>query len=744
MYLDGYPGVYIQEVPSGVRTIIAASTSTLAVVAHFPRGPVGTPVKVTSWTDVVRNFGGLDSRYVGLYALQDFFQQGGSFAWVSRIAFERPTLTLSSIEVALVVEARTNGGEGNSINISIAPHADGTFDLTVKKGSDPANTIPDLSADPAAARFVERIVNAAPAEGGSGLVQVRNTRFTPARIPADAPVTLANGDDSNKASAKLASVPQPALTLQGLEGWNAATRVTATANGDNFDIAIAGVSGPALNASGVNFTPGGTYVVDKVNALRDDNGRPVAAIVLGRHPLRMPVDRSVEPPRTLPDNRNNDRAFTTPGQPASARFAVPLAAGSGTAMTVTAASPGAWGNDLRAGIAAGPGGFDLVVTEFKGSEPVASETFRNLSITATDAQFAEKVVNEQSRLVRLSAVTAAPRESEAGKGVDALGFGQMSALTEGADGTLPGEPAWAGNAAAVFNGTFDDKQGIGAFDAIIPELFNLMAIPEAPSMSDKGFATYAAAGAYCRDALAFLLVDHPEAHDAVEKIGGWDIAGRLGADLARSAAICFPRLVKADPLGGTRAMQASGAIAGVMARIDSQRGVWKAPAGLDASIGGVVPTVGMTDKQQAGLNRSGINCVRVKPGAGTVQWGARTLAGSDILASEWKYVPVRRTALMIEQTLKNSLGWVVFEPNDESLWGDIRLNVGAFMQSLFEQGAFQGTTAREAYLVKCDGETTSQQDVNSGIVNILVGFAPLKPAEFVVVRLTQLAGRLAN
>lgn len=107
-------------------------------------------------------------------------------------------------------------------------------------------------------------------------------------------------------------------------------------------------------------------------------------------------------------------------------------------------------------------------------------------------------------------------------------------------------------------------------------------------------------------------------------------------------------------------------------------------------------------------------------------------------------MPVRRTALMIEQTLSDSMGWVVFEPNDESLWAQIRLNVGSFMQSLFVQGAFQGTTPAEAYLVKCDGETTSQQDVNSGIVNILVGFAPLRPAEFVIVRLTQLAGRLAN
>jgi uncharacterized protein len=262
-------------------------------------------------------------------------------------------------------------------------------------------------------------------------------------------------------------------------------------------------------------------------------------------------------------------------------------------------------------------------------------------------------------------------------------------------------------------------------------------------MTDLGVSTYAAAGAYCRDNLAFLLVDHPDAHDGVVTITGWDIASFLGTDISRGSALCFPRIIKADPLGGNREMPSSGSIAGVMARTDGSRGVWKAPAGLDASIGGVIPSVMMTDRQQGQLNQRGINCLRAFPNVGTVQWGARTLAGSDAVASEWKYVPVRRTALFLEQSLKRALPWVVFEPNDEALWAQIRLNVGAFMQSLFVQGAFQRSSPREAYLVKCDGETTSQQDVNSGIVNILVGFAPLKPAEFVVVRLTQLAGRLA-
>jgi phage tail sheath protein FI len=141
------------------------------------------------------------------------------------------------------------------------------------------------------------------------------------------------------------------------------------------------------------------------------------------------------------------------------------------------------------------------------------------------------------------------------------------------------------------------------------------------------------------------------------------------------------------------------------------------------------------------LNPLGINALRTLPVIGNVAWGARTLVGADQRASEWKYVPIRRMALYIENSLVDGLNWVVFEPNDEPLWAQIRLNVGSFMQNLFRQGAFQGSTPRDAYLVKCDSTTTTQGDINRGVVNILVGFAPLRPAEFVVIRIQQLAGQ---
>jgi phage tail sheath protein FI len=212
-----------------------------------------------------------------------------------------------------------------------------------------------------------------------------------------------------------------------------------------------------------------------------------------------------------------------------------------------------------------------------------------------------------------------------------------------------------------------------------------------------------------------------------------------------NAAIYFPRLKLADPRRDNQlsTFVPCGVIAGVWARTDAQRGVWKAPAGSDATMLGVRELeLPLTDGENGRLNPIGVNCARTFPLVGTVVWGARTLEGADQLASEWKYVPVRRTALMIEESLYRGLKWVVFEANDEPLWSQIRLNVGSFMNELFRKGAFQGSSPKDAYLVRCDKDTTTQADIDRGVVNVLVGFAPLKPAEFVFVKIQQLAGQL--
>jgi phage tail sheath protein FI len=291
------------------------------------------------------------------------------------------------------------------------------------------------------------------------------------------------------------------------------------------------------------------------------------------------------------------------------------------------------------------------------------------------------------------------------------------------------------------------KTGIEALDRV--DLFNLLCIPAQKLGDDQETdkAIYQKALPYCVKRRAMLIVDPPKTWTDISKITpNTAISSDLGLQGpdTRNAAIYFPRVKVNDPLlGQTSTFVPCGMVAGVMARTDVTRGVWKAPAGVDAALSGAQGlTVTLTDLENGLLNPVGINCLRTFPIVGTVIWGARTLRGADLLGDEYKYVPVRRTALFLEESLFRGLQWVVFEPNDEPLWSQIRLNVGAFMHSLFTQGAFQGSSPKDAYFVMCDKTTTTQQDINSGIVNVVVGFAPLKPAEFVVLKIQQMAGQI--
>ena len=293
-----------------------------------------------------------------------------------------------------------------------------------------------------------------------------------------------------------------------------------------------------------------------------------------------------------------------------------------------------------------------------------------------------------------------------------------------------------------------EKKGMHALEQA--DLFNLLCIPpyKAPSETlDVDVNLISAAATYCEERRAMLLVDSPkdwkDKSAAKEKFT--DVSTDHVGTRSKNASLFFPRLKQPNPLSENQMEEfvPCGTVAGIFARTDTQRGVWKAPAGLDAGLVGVPAlSVLLTDAENGELNPLGINCLRSFPVTGSVLWGSRTLRGADQLADEWKYIPVRRLALYIEESLYRGTQWVVFEPNDEPLWAQIRLNVGAFMQNLFRQGAFAGKTPREAYFVKCDKETTTQNDINLGIVNIVVGFAPLKPAEFVIIKIQQMAGQI--
>jgi phage tail sheath protein FI len=396
-------------------------------------------------------------------------------------------------------------------------------------------------------------------------------------------------------------------------------------------------------------------------------------------------------------------------------------------LTVSACSPGKWANDyqvlteLRAD---DPKRFRLsVIYQPQGQPPARVESFENLSMDVSDRRSVTSVVNDASEYIRVGLV-GTPVDPPADS---------TTAFTTGANGDVlePGTPAFeallppAAAAAGVY--LLDRVDG-----------FNLLCVP-----GETDESVLAELQTFCHDRRAFLLVDCNE-EDTVQTLSSAPSGALLSSDAVNSA-LYFPWVKVADPADQNRIrpFPPCGFVAGIYARTDSTRGVWKAPAGTEAGVAGAAGTaVTLTDGENGILNPRGINCIRTLPVYGTVVWGSRTLHGADERGSEWKYVPVRRLALYIEESLFRGTKWAVFEGNDERLWAQLRLNVGTFMHDLFRQGAFQGTSPRDAYYVKCDKETTTQSDINRGIVNVVVGFAPLKPAEFVVIQIQQMAGQV--
>jgi phage tail sheath protein FI len=396
-------------------------------------------------------------------------------------------------------------------------------------------------------------------------------------------------------------------------------------------------------------------------------------------------------------------------------------------LQLEAASPGSWGNQLQAMVDhdvanADPNLFNLSV---RVGNTGSVEVFRNVAVDSASPRRVDKVLTAGSSLVR--AVLPLP--------------GAVPAVTSWTTVTTAHQATDGGPLVSGDILSSTPKQGLFALDKA--DLFNLLCIPPYLAAGDVDASVITQAAVYCEQRRAMLLVDPPSGWTTKDaaKTG---IAAGVGTT-SKNAALFFPRLREFDPQRDNQLEDfvPCGAVAGVFARTDAQRGIWKAPAGLDATLVGVQAlTVPLTDPENGELNPLGVNCLRIRPAAGPVVWGARTFQGDDRLASEWKYIPVRRLALYLEESLYRGTQWVVFEPNDEPLWSQIRLNVGAFMHTLFRQGAFQGSTPREAYLVKCDRETTTQDDINRGVVNIVVGFAPLKPAEFVIIQIQQLAGQV--
>jgi phage tail sheath protein FI len=650
-----YPGVYVEEIPSGVRTIVGVATSITAFIGRTLRGPTNDPTTINSFGDFERQFGGLSRDFPIGYAVRDFFLNGGSQAIIVRVTSPNTNSGKKAYDAAKSVADAVAGA--TDVNDAKAK---------AKAASDAINNDQTkIKAEKDAAQAVLDAVNAAAGQAGATLesVKAEANKKLPTRPAAKA--TLSLKADAGK------------LILEAVSEGRWGNALSAHVDYDNITATTAERYKPLTENDLFNLT------------LRDLNTgnteRFLCVTVVPNHP------RSVD---------------------------LVLKNGSGLAR-VSGSLPQVRPQNTDDAL-----GLKTALQGLKSAGEAQNAT-----------EEAKKKGKDAGEKLKLLDKPFDPTQEWRYVMVDAAG--------QGADGG-----SLTANDIVSGEGLQDNMQGLYALDKA--DLFNLLCIPPDTVDGTLGNDVYQAAMQYCADHRAVLIVDPPADWGANRDTAaaaakaGLDGLGLSGV-AARNAALFFPRVVQSDPTrdGQLDTFAPCGIVAGVMARTDVQRGVWKAPAGLDAAINGVQGLqANLNDAENGMLNPLGINCLRAFPVYGRVVWGARTLRGADQLADEYKYIPVRRLALFIEESLYRGLKWVVFEPNDEPLWAQIRLNVGAFMHNLFRQGAFQGTTPRDAYFVKCDKETTTQNDINLGIVNIVVGFAPLKPAEFVIIKLQQMAGQI--
>jgi phage tail sheath protein FI len=642
-----YPGVYIEEIPSGVHTIVGVATSIGAFVDFFPAGPMNEAVQIFGLADFEKQFGGLDIRSEASYGIQQFFLNGGTEAYVVRVT--SGTSTNAATAAAIALQDKASGG---TTVLTATAQSPGAWGSNVRIDVDYATTDPTT-------QFNLTVTEVAIVNGQQKILatEVFRNLVIDGTKPNDAAAIVNAGSQLIQLqSAANSSGKRPAMTGSVSKGN---PDPTAPAVADTLDVTLSGGTKFTTKALGVAQTT-------------------LAGLASTLQSLIQAADKTLSQV---------------------------------TVSVIGSASSTTW-----------------LVVEAGTTNPA--------DILVLGGAIATKLGLDAA---------ASQNVQQYALGGAAAGGQALPGASQQAGGDGKWDPS--GDATGVTAGIIGDennKTGIWALMDV--DIFNILCLPVTANLPDDNAAAIAtAAEKLCTQRRAMYILDAPQTtdRDTVNACMSW--LDKSASLRSRNAALYFPRIDIPDPLNNfrLRATPPSGTIAGLYARTDATRGVWKAPAGTEASLTGVLQLeYKATDGENGVLNPFGINCLRNFPVFGPVCWGARTLNGADQMTDDYKYVPVRRLALYIEESLYRGTQWVVFEPNDEPLWAQIRLNVGAFMHELFRQGAFQGSTPRDAYFVKCDHETTPQDQINLGIVNIVVGFAPLKPAEFVIIQLQQMAGQI--
>lgn len=658
-----YPGVYVQEKSSGVRTITGVATSIAAFVDWFPRGLLNEAVQCLSYADFERDFGGIHTQSPASYGIKQFFQNGGSECWVVRVASDGSGGTTAAATAAVTINSAADGSGDDMFRVRAGRQIRG--EIALNPGDWGNHLFLDVDYD---ATDVNALFNLVVSE-----IQTLNGQRTVLRTETFRNLTMEPGTPNNaldvvNAGSRLIQLDRLAIATALPSPWPTTPPYPRPAPTGT----ITGALGATMPASPISLSV-------------DPGSGPI--------PFLVTYSGTVDPPGLRPLLEPAIRAASTSASNQAERM---LLAGASVKL-------------IGRGTTAAP--YHLVILAGRGG--TAFDPAATLELDSPDAG------------------------TQAALGLPAVANAQQYSMSDvtGVDGTVP-------VGATALTGTLAAKTGFYALEDV--DLVNILCIPRAAELSATNMSqVYSDATTYIAGRRGFLLIDIPESTASLDAMQTW--LAQNDSLRNKNAAVYFPRTFAPDPVNGNRlrSIAASGTIAGLYARTDANRGVWKAPAGTEARLQNVQGLAYLlTDLQNGALNPLGANCLRTFPVYGNLCWGARTLDGADQLASEWKYIPIVRLALFIEESLFRGTKWVVFEPNDEPLWAQIRLNVGVFMNGLFRQGAFQGRTPQEAYFVKCDKETTTQADRNLGIVNIEVGFAPLKPAEFVVITIQQIAGEL--
>jgi phage tail sheath protein FI len=734
-----YPGVYIEEIPSGVHTITGVATSITAFVGYTARGPVDHAVHIFGFADFERQFGPVAPDSLLSHTVKHFFQNGGTEGYVVRTAAgaHKASVTMKDGSDAgahnvLKINASSEGVWGNNLRVTVdndSADPKALFNLSVtefitRDGSlvvGRTETFGNLSMDTMHPSYAVNVINAKselviaepvpgapagarPMPSGTVRTPVHTASVTTGEL--DPPPPIKTNDELHYVVNGVAADPPlkyeqaPDLaTLADILAW-------LQKKIPNTEVAISGkklvftTSNADPNRLGtISFQPGDnplTSIAAKLKLLEGDGATSSGRFRITVHrdatavkaDINIPLDPSLAAPTTL----------------------IELA--SQYQRRIDTASRDSGNETLR-------GSTVRVVADAIQVLPAPSDS--GVWFEFFDGDDAKAAPNQTANVAAYA------------PGAGNTARGQLQGLA-GTNGTAPGS--------AELTGSRADKTGIYALEDV--DLFNLLVMPDATEGQGL-LAALSETITYCEERRAFVIVDVPSDFDNFDKAYSW-IGGGDGASLrSRNVGFYYPRLRLPDPLNPSvvKSYPAAGALAGLFARTDADRGVWKAPAGTTATLEGAVGlSEKLSDPQNGTLNPLGLNCLRLFPVYGAVSWGARTGNGADAMADDYKYVPVRRLALYLEESLYRGTQWVVFEPNDEPLWAQIRLNLGAFMHNLFAQGAFKGRTPREAFFVKCDKETTTQNDIDLGRVNIVVGFAPLKPAEFVIIQIQQIAGAI--